>query len=278
MLLAIGFIYEPDDLDSYVNIVNSNNLFDENIYFEFGSKTFLTLMGFTSLDIIISIYCVCFAILYYLVLIDPSFFRKLCWVPLIGMYYGENLLFNQFRMSLGLTFFILWYINLGNPKSYIFILFSSFFHIIYITPLILYFASHRNIWLLSVLITCLLPLFFQSLVDYFSIIEKIYFYNIIEGSNTFIIFRMALFISFVLVVKKFNTNIIKDRLLRSYLIYFLAVILLFDFLPVVFGRISSLIILSEPFIVCNLTKNRFIYGLYLIILLTLGVMRIWLQY
>lgn len=277
MLFVTNFIYEPEDMNSYVNIIKNEHFFMGNIFFEFGSKITLWLIGIISTDIPFAIFLICGALLYYSVHLDHSLFRKLCWIPLIGMYYGENFLFNQIRMTFGLPFFMLWYINENKSYSYVYLLISSFFHIIYIVPLFLYVASHGKIWLFSIVLILLSPYYFPILIEQASVIEKIYFYSVIEGSSEFILLRMALFISFVLVIKKLKTEVFENRLFRSYLIYFLVVLFLFDFLPVIFGRISTLVILSEPFIVSELSKQKAIYAFYLIFLTTFGVMRVWLQ-
>ena len=279
MLFALLFIFQPPDVSSYSAIIQENKLFmnSSNVY-EIASKGILWLIGQIFSDVMVPLIFSCAFVLLLCVHLDTVLVRKIYLVLILGIYFGENFLFNQIRMVYGLPFFSLWLIYQDKKYAWFYLVIAVFFHMAFLLPLLLYFASSRKIFLFMALTILGSSFYLSEIIEFASILQKVRTYAIIEGQSTFIILRMSILLLFVLFLKKGSIRLYNNQLFRMYLLTFLSVIVLYDYLPVIFGRMSSLIVLTEPFLITQLTNQKYAYILYAVVLIILGGINLWLRY
>jgi len=277
LLVVAAFSFSfPADFETYAMMASlepSEALKTFN-FIELGSLFVISLLP-RALLLNSDIYLVTLSIVALLYLISKlnSFYSKLSLIFLLAGFYGSNLLLSQYKMLLAICFtvFIFEYSKQNKAKNKLLPLSLFLFH----SQALLYSLAHYFSLKQCLLYSCIVGVFISQLI----IITNIYFgdiylfskiatYTVTEGDalSNFTLLRLILFsiATFFLIQDKENYYY------KCYLVCVLFSLFSISF-PVIAGRIASMAVILEPFIIDNY-KNK-VYRqifLYFCILITIA--------
>lgn len=276
LISVVLIYYSPADFNTYAmsSKLSSEDALKIFNYIEFGSFFIISVIPnlfYINSDIYLVL--LSFFLLMYLVSSVKSFYSKISLIFLMAGFYGENLLLSQYKMLLATCFIVFAYrYSMKKPKNNLFPLINFIFHSQAVLYTLAYYISLKKCLIYSLVIGffSIYILFYGSVYfEKFYVTSKIMTYTMTDGDNlsNFTLIKIVFF-SFI------SLFLIDDKENYYYKCYVICVVFCLSFLsfPVVSGRIASMAVILEPFII-DKYKNKLYRKIFLFYCIFITVAR-----